>query len=197
MAQPALVDGCARLPWRRGQRCPVVGMGQSRAVDCGGGSAHARIRRFAALSCTASLLPHPAQAAGIRRSRRLSVLPVARHPRTRGPVVPVMRIAPRLCGVRAATARWTVRLSGVRACGVGPVEAVASLGSQPFPCLRSSGRTRPGGHRRGLVVRQAAVGEHAPSDSASCFRAANAREYTVPRGTPSISAMTSPGNSLT
>ena len=44
--------------------------------------------------------------------------------------MPIMRIAPRLCGVRATTVRWPVRLSGVRTCGLGSVATVAFLGFQ-------------------------------------------------------------------
>jgi hypothetical protein len=122
----------------------VVWMGQPRAFGVSDSDAHARVRRFADVSGSPCHLPSLAQAVGICRIRRLSILPVAWSPRIHGSVMPIMRIAPRLCGLRATPARWPVRLSGMRTCGLGEIVTVAFLGLQiaPLPPLTRRGPMR-------------------------------------------------------
>ncbi len=116
---------CAPPPEAVGGRCcgcrrrcrhgrPPAGMGRTCSRLLADGSARKRVGRTVDVRCHVRLPASPALAAARGRYRRLPVLLLAWRPRSRGRVMSVVRIPPRLRRMRTAAARRPACLSRVR-----------------------------------------------------------------------------------
>lgn len=132
-------SGCRR---RCGHGRPHAGMGRTCSRLLADGSARKRVGRTVDVRCHVRLPASRALAAARGRHRRLPVLLLAWRPRSRGRVMSVVRIPPRLRRMRTAAARRPACLSRVRP-GREGTWVVMGLRIASFPPLTRRDVVRP------------------------------------------------------